>query len=100
MSEIYKLAFHLTHERILVTHHCGNTRQEAFKRRAEYQDVLCRRDYAESVVARFAYQIQSEYYVGNRSVPIEGIAMEMSSATYQEISSSTLHSCTHNAVFH
>ena len=100
IPEIQKLAFYLPHVCILGMRHCGNMRREAFKRRSDLQDVLCRRDYAESVVARFAYQIQSEYYVGNRSVPVEGIAMELSSATYQEISSSTSHSCTHNAVFH
>ena len=38
--------------------------------------MLCRRDYAERVVASFTHQIQSEYYGGNISVSIEGIALE------------------------
>ena len=45
-----------------------------------FQDVLCCRDYDESVVAIFANQKQSEYYGGNRSVSIEGIALEHFSA--------------------
>ena len=69
------LAFHLPHVRILGTNHCGEIRHTAFKRREWFQDVLCRSDYAERVVARFANQIQSEYYGGNGSVYIEGIAL-------------------------
>ena len=46
--------------RILGTHHCGNMRQEAFKHRSGFQDVLCRHDYVEHVVASFSRQIQSE----------------------------------------
>ena len=57
---IRKLAFHLPHVRILGTNHCGKMRRTAFKRRELFQDVLCRRDYAERVVASFANQIQSE----------------------------------------
>ena len=53
--------------------HCGDSRRTAFKRYKSFQDVLCRCDYAERVVASFAHQIQSEYYGGNRSVSIEGI---------------------------
>ena len=65
-----------------------------------FQDVLCRRDYAERVVASFANQIQSEYYGGNRSVPIEDIALEHFSAAPQaDINSSTLSRPRH-AVFH
>ena len=45
-------------------------RRTAFKRRELFQDVLCRRDYAERLVASFANQIQSEYYGGNISVSI------------------------------
>ena len=48
----------------------------AFKQRESFQDVLCCRYYAERVVASFANQVQSEYYGGNRSVSIEGIALE------------------------
>ena len=57
---IQKISFHLPHIRIIETYHCGNTRQEALKRRSYFLDVLCCRDYAERVVASFAYQIQSE----------------------------------------
>ena len=57
---IQNLAFHLPHVRILGTNHCGELRRTAFKRRELFQDVLCSRDYAERVVASFAYQIQSE----------------------------------------
>ena len=42
----------------------------------DFHDGLCRRDYAEHIVASFANQIQSEYYGGNISVSIEGIALE------------------------
>ena len=56
---IQKLAFNLPHVRILGTNHCGAMRRTAFKRRELFQDVLCRCDYAERVVARFAHQIKS-----------------------------------------
>ena len=64
---IHKLAFHIPHVLILGTNHCGELRRTAFKRRELFQDVLCRRDYAERVLASFSNQIQSEYYGGNRS---------------------------------
>ena len=65
-----------------------------------FQDVLCRRDYAERVVASFANQIQSKYYGGNISVSIEGIASEhFSAATQLDINSYTLSRPRH-AVFH
>ena len=48
--------------RILGTNHCGEMRRTTFKRRELFQDVLCRRDYAERVLAIFSDQIQSEYY--------------------------------------
>ena len=57
---IQKLAFHLPHVRILGTNHCGEMRHTDFKRRELFQDILCRRDYAERVVANFANQIQYE----------------------------------------
>ena len=57
---IQKLAFHIPHVRILGTNHCGEIRRTTFKRRELFQDVLYRRDYAESVVAIFTNQIQSE----------------------------------------
>ena len=68
--EIKKLSFNLPHVRIIETHHCVNTRQEAFKCRSVFQYVLRRRDYEEYVVSRFVHQIQSKYYVGNISVSI------------------------------
>ena len=37
--------------RILGTNHCGELRRTAFKRRELFQDVLCRRDYADRVVS-------------------------------------------------
>ena len=80
---IHKLAFHLPHVRILGTNHCGKLRRTAFKRRELFQDVLCRRDYAERVVESFANKTQSEYYGGNRYVSIEGIALEHFSAAPQ-----------------
>ena len=75
-------------------------RRTAFKRRELFQDVLCRRDYAEREVASFDNQIQSEYYGGNRSVSIEGIALEhFSAAPHADINSFTLSRSRH-AVFH
>ena len=62
--------------------------------------MICRRDYAERLVASFAHQIQSEYYGGNRSVYIEGIALEHFSVLPQtEIKTSTK-SCPYHALFH
>ena len=60
IPSIKQLVFHLPHVRILRTNHCGELRRTAFKRRELFQDVLCRRDYAERVLASFANQIQSE----------------------------------------
>ena len=57
--EIQKLDFHLPHVRILGTNHCDSMQCMAFKRRELFQDVLCRSDYAERLVARFAHKIQS-----------------------------------------
>ena len=88
---IQKLAFHLPHLRILGTNHCVELRRTAFKRHELFQDVICRRDYAERLVSFFSNQIQSEYYRGNRSVHIEGIALEhFSAAPKLDINSSTL----------
>ena len=75
---VHKLAFHLTYVCIIGTHHCGNTRWEAFKCHSTLQDGLCHCDYAEHVVASFSHQIKSEYYVGNIMVSLEGITMEKS----------------------
>ena len=80
--------------------HCGDSCQTAFKLRESFQDVLCRRDYAERVVVSFPHQIQSEYWGGNRSVSIEGIALEhFSTLPHTEINSSTKE-CPCHAVFH
>ena len=56
---IQKLVFQIPHVQILGTNHCSDYRQTAFKRRESFQDVLCRRDYSERVVASFPHQIQS-----------------------------------------
>ena len=72
---IQNLAFHLPHVRILGKNHCGELRRTAFKQHELFQDVLCRRDYSERVVASFANKIQSGYYGGNRYVSIEGIVL-------------------------
>ena len=57
---IQKLDFHLPHVRILGTNHYGEIRRTAFKQRESFQDVICRRDYAERLVASFYNKIQSE----------------------------------------
>ena len=88
---IQKLAFHIPHVRILGANHCGEIRRTAFKRRELFQDVLCRRDYAERVVASFANQIKLEYYGGNIYVSIEVIELEhFSAVTQADINSSTM----------
>ena len=53
---IQEMTFYLLYVRILVTNHCGEMRHTAFNRRELFQDVLCRCDYAERVVASFANQ--------------------------------------------
>ena len=99
IPEIQKLVFHITHVQILGTHFCGDSHQTAFKRRKSFQDLLCRRDYDEGLVASFAHQIQSEYYGGNVSVSIEVIPLEHFSALPQtEINSSTKQ-CPRHALF-
>ena len=55
---IQKLSFCLPHVRILGTNHCSEMQRTAFKRRELFQDVICRRDYAERLIASFARQIQ------------------------------------------
>ena len=57
IPEIQKLAFHMPHVQILGINHCGESHQNAFKRRKPFQDVLYRRDYSEKVVAIFSNQI-------------------------------------------
>ena len=75
IPEIQKLVFHIPHVKILGANTCDDSRQTAFKCRKSFQDVLCRRGYAERVVASFDHQIQSEYYGRNRSLSIEGISL-------------------------
>ena len=75
-------------------------RHTAFKCCKLFQDVLCRRDYDERLVASFAHQIQLEYYGGNISVSIEGIVLENFSAFPKEDINSTTKSCQLHAVFH
>ena len=53
IPEIQKLVFHIPHVHIMVTNKCGDSCWTAFKRRKSFQYVLCRRDYAESVVDIF-----------------------------------------------
>ena len=56
---IQKLAFHIPRVQILGMNHCGDSRRTAFKRLESFQYVLCRRYYADRVVASFSHQIQS-----------------------------------------
>ena len=86
--------------RILGTNDCGEMRCTAFKQRELFQNVLCRRDYAERLVASFYNQIQSEYYGGNVCVSIEVIVLEHFSAAPQEDINSTTPSRRRHAVFH
>ena len=97
---IQKLAFHLPNVRILFTSHCGEMRCTYFKKCALFQDVLCRCEYPERIVASFDNQIQSEYYNGNRSVSIEGISLEHFSAVPKNDINSTTSSRQRHAVFH
>ena len=59
IPEVQKLAFHIPHLQIIGTNQCGDSRRTEFKRRKSFQDVLCRRDYAERLVASFVHQIKS-----------------------------------------
>ena len=60
IPEIKKLELHLPHVCIIVAHHYGNTRREAFNHRRLFQYVLCCRDFSERAVDIFEHQIQSE----------------------------------------
>ena len=62
----------------------GERRRIDFKGRELFQDVIFLRDYAERVVTSFANKIKSEYYGGNISVSIEGIALQHFSASLQK----------------
>ena len=89
----------MAHLHILGTHHCVNLRQESFKSYADLHGVFCRQYYSECVVASLSHQIQSEYYIGNIYVSIEGYYLDHFSASYQETALSISHSCKHHAVF-
>ena len=91
------MAFHIPHVKILGTNHCGDSLQNEFKRRESFQDVLCRRDYDERLVPSFSHQIQSEYCGGNRSVSIEGIALDHFSALPQTEIKAPTKSCPRHA---
>ena len=97
---IQKLAFHLQHVRILGKNNCGEIRRTAFKRRELFQDVLFCHDYAERAAAIFANKIKYEYNGGNRSVSIEGIALEHFSAIPHADINSTTPSRPCHALFH
>ena len=62
--------------------------------------MLCRRDYAESLVASFPHQTQSKYYSGNRYVSIEGIVLEHFSALPKSGISASTKACQLHAVLH
>ena len=85
---------------ILGLNHCGDSRQTLFKRCKSFQDVLCRCDYAERVVASFSHQIQLEYCGGNRYVSIEVISLERFSALLQIEMNASTKPCPRHAVFH
>ena len=72
--------FHNTHVQILGSNHCGDSGQTAFKCRKSLQDVICRCNYYERVVAIFSHLIKSEYYSVNISMSVQGIAIEHFSA--------------------
>ena len=73
IPEIQKLAFHISHLQILGTSNCVDYIWTAIKRCESFQDMICRRDYAERGVAIFDHQIQSEYDGENISLSIGGI---------------------------
>ena len=94
------MAFRLPHVQLLGINHCSDSFQNEFKCQKSYQDVLCHCDYAGRVFAIFPHQIQSEYYGGNRSVYIEGIVLEHSSALPDTGINASTKWCPLHAVFH
>ena len=95
IPSIKKLALNLPYIFILETNHCGKTCHKEFNRRTENQNVLC----CQRVVASFANKIQSEYYVRNISVSIEGIELDHLGTTTQKESAATPQAHTRNDVF-
>ena len=57
ISSIQKLVFQILYVRIIGNNHCSKTSHNAFKRYSAKQYFLCRRHYAERVVASFEHQI-------------------------------------------
>ena len=100
IPEVQKLEFHIQHVRILCTNHCGDSHRTVFKRRKSFQDVVCCHDYAERVIYSSAHQIQSEYYTGNRYVPIGDITLEHFSELPKTKINSSTKPCPRHAVFH
>ena len=94
------MKFHIPDVKILSTNHCGDYFRTAFKRRESFQDVLCHHAYADRVVGISPHEIQTEYNGGNRSVYIEGIALEHFSALTETGITSSKRMCPHHAVFH
>ena len=99
-QEIQKFAFQIPHVQILGTNHCGDSRRIVFKCRKYFEDVLCRCDYSQKVVASFSHKIQSEYCSVNISVSIKGISLENFSATPQTGIKASTKSFPCHAVFH
>ena len=100
IPEIQKLEFHIPHVQIIGMNYCSDSCQTAFKLRELFQDMFCCRDYSKEVVASFSHQIQSEYYVGNISVSIEGIALENLRALPQIAIKSSTKPCPRHALIH
>ena len=100
IPEIKKLAFHLTHVRIIGKNHFVKTLREAFNRRSAKKDVLFCIDSYERLVASFSHQIQSKYYGGNIYVSIEYIVLEISSFPTHTETEGTPQARTRHAVFH
>ena len=100
IAAIQELSFHLPHVRILGTNRCFEIRCTALKSCQLFLDVICCSDYAERLVASFYHKIQSEYYCVNRSMYIEGFALENFSALPKADINSTTKSRQHHAVFH
>ena len=75
-------------------------RQTAYKWRELFQDIICRHEYAERVVASFSNKIESEYYVVNISMSLEVNALEQFSAVTKTNINSTTTSRQCYEVFH
>ena len=100
IPSIGMLEFHPTPVIILGDNYCGNTHHEALKNCRQNKYVLCCRYYDERLVASFVHQMQSEYYCGNRSMFIEGIALEHFGEKARPETATTPQARTRHAVFH